>query len=140
MYEDDNLPELNKKFWTPYINLQSSVNYKKLAISLFYPFVFRETTLRGYSTGASDSNISASYRLNNSWTVTGMIRQLSPKSFKSEIFGDGFSEIYYTNNTERYFRFVFGVRYNFQKGKQQNDRQKKVKNYNDEAAVDAKSY
>jgi hypothetical protein len=140
MYEDDNLPELNKNYWTPYMNLQSSVNYKKLAVSLYYPFIFRLTTLRGYSTGVEDSSITASYRLNNSWTVTGMIRQLSPKSYKSETFGDGFSEIYYTKQTDRYFRFVIGVVYRFQKGEQQNARQKNVKSYNDGAAVGAQSY
>jgi hypothetical protein len=140
MYEDDTLPQLNKNYWTPFIWLQSSINYKKMSLSLFYPVVFRITTLTGYSTSAGDSNINALYRLNKSWTVIGMIRYLAPMRFKTETFGDGFSEIYYNNMTDRYFRFIFGVRYNFQKGKQQNDRRKNIKNYNDEAEVGVKSY
>jgi outer membrane receptor protein involved in Fe transport len=42
MYEDDNVLQLNKNFWTPYTYLQSNLNYKKLAVYLYYPFFFRQ--------------------------------------------------------------------------------------------------
>jgi hypothetical protein len=140
MYEDDNVQQLNKNFWTPYLNFYSSVNYKKLAVSMYYTVYFREKTLTGYSTGSGDSNIYASYRLNNSWTLIGMIRQLSPLRFKTETFVDGFSEVFYSNMHDRYLKVILGIRYNFQKGKQQQNRQKRVKNYNDKVNIETKSY
>jgi hypothetical protein len=39
-----------------------------------------------------------------------------------------------------YLRFIFGFRYNFQKGKQQNNKQKKGKNYDDNAKISVESY
>jgi hypothetical protein len=140
MYEDDNVSRLNKKFWTPEMWLQSNVNYKRFSLSVFHYFSFRQATLTGYTKFTGESYINASYRLNNSWSLTGMLRYLKPLRFKTETFGDGFSEIYYSNMTDRYLRVIFGVRYNFQKGKQQQNRQKNVKNYNDKADVEAKSY
>jgi hypothetical protein len=142
MYEDNNIPRLNKNFWTPAMWLQSNVNYKRLYVSVLHYFSFRQATLTGYTkySGMGESSISVSYRLNNSWSLTGMLRYLEPVRFKTETFGDGFSEIYYENITDRYFRVLFGFNYNFQKGKQQQYRQKKVKNYNDEVNIEAKSY
>jgi outer membrane receptor protein involved in Fe transport len=140
MYKDDNMPSLNKNFWRPYVQITSNANYKRLSLYLRYFPRFRVATLTGFSRYAEESSLDASYRFNNSWTITGMMRYLTPSSSKRETIGDGFSETYYNNITARYFRFIFGIRYNFQKGKQQKSRQKKVKNYNDETYINVESY
>jgi outer membrane receptor protein involved in Fe transport len=140
MYEDDNVARLNKKFWTYSAWLSANINYKKLSLIFNAPVNFRNVSLTGYASYTTESSINASYRLNNSWSVTGMLRYLVPTRYKIETFGDGFTEIYYSDMTDRYLRFMLGIRYSFQKGKQQQYRQKNVKNYDDEAKVEVRSY
>jgi hypothetical protein len=140
MYEDDNLSQLNKNFWTPQASLHSNVNYKKMSLSLFYPIAFRVAMPTGYTTMYSESGVIASYRPNNAWTITGIIRYLTSIHNKTETFGNGFSEIYYRNMHDRYLRFILGISYYFQKGNQQNSKQKKGKSYDDKVDVEAKSY
>ncbi|MDR1169639.1 MAG: TonB-dependent receptor [Prevotellaceae bacterium] len=140
MYEDDNIPRLNKNFWTYSAWLSSSVNYKRLSLMFNAPVSFRNASLTGYALYTTESSINASYRLNNSWSVTGMFRYLTPTRYKTETFGDGFTEIYDSKTSDRYLRFILGIRYSFQKGKQQQYRQRNVKNYDDEASVGVRSY
>jgi hypothetical protein len=129
--EDDNQPLFHKNFWRYKLRLSSNVNYKNLSLFIQYAHPFRNATMYGYNRYTPESNVNASYRLNNSWTIIGVLRYLRPVRNKLETYMNGFTEIYRSHLTERYFCTMIGIRYSFQTGKQQQHRQKKVKNYND---------
>jgi hypothetical protein len=135
MYEnndpDDNQWLFHKNFWQYSLWASSNVNYKKWNVSVQYGHPFRNGTLYGYNKGACESAVNVSYLLNKSWNIVGVLRYLTPLSGGSETFGNDFTEIYHYKQADRYLRVMLGVRYNFQTGKQQQYRQKKVKYYDD---------
>jgi hypothetical protein len=136
MYEntdptEDNQPLFHKNFWWYNLWLSSNVNYKNLYLSIQYNHPFRNATMYGYEVYMAESSVDASYRLNNSWTVAGVLRYLRPLRGESETYRNGFTEIYRSNFTDRYLCTMIGIRYSFQTGKQQQYRQKKIKNYDD---------
>jgi hypothetical protein len=140
IYEDDNQTQLNKKYWYPEITLQSMVNYDKWYVYLYYPINFRTPTLTGYSMNLIESWINASYRINKSWSATLGIRYLNPLKYKHETYTADFSEVYANHKVQRYFRFLIGFRYVFQKGKQMGYQQKNIKGYDDEVDINTQIY
>jgi hypothetical protein len=136
MYEHNSTNEddqflFHKNFRQYSLGLSSNVNYKNLYLSVKYSHPFRRATLYGYEKFMAENNVDASYRLNNSWNISGILRYFTPSRYESESYGNSYSEVFYNNNVDRYLCFLIGVRYSFQTGKQQQYRQKKVKNYDD---------
>jgi hypothetical protein len=139
-YSDANQKQFNKKFLSPTLGLQSMVNYNRLFAYLHFPVNFRTPTLTGYSFVTYESWFNASYRLNKGWSVTAGIRYLSPVIYKNETYTEQLSEVYNDHKTTRYFRFLIGIQYNFQKGKQKNYKQKNIQEYDDEINIETKIY
>jgi hypothetical protein len=121
----------HENFWQHTLWASTNVNYKKMSLSATYGHPFRNSTLHGYTKGNWESEVQVMYRLNNSWNILGALRYLTPLKSKIETYSNGFSEIYSSHMADRYLCVMLGIRYNFQKGKQQQYRQKKVKNYED---------
>jgi hypothetical protein len=140
-YKDKNRLQLNKNFWVPSLFwLQNMVNYKKMSVNLFYMPYLRIATLTGYNSYGGETQLTANYMLNSSWSLNASVRYLFPIKLKSETYNGVFSEVYYNNKTERYMRVILGVRYSFRKGKQQDYRQKKSKQYDDNIDIETKKY
>ncbi|MCL2652071.1 MAG: hypothetical protein FWD60_13750, partial [Candidatus Azobacteroides sp.] len=72
-------------------------------------------------------------RLNKSWVIQLGIRYLTPYTFKSETYAIDYSEIICNHEKDRFMVFLIGFDYDFQKGIQQKQQQKKSKQYNDNA-------
>lgn len=140
IYEDRNQPQLNKQFWTPSLWVMSMFNYKTFSVNFSYFPYFRTPTLTGYLKIGGESNLTANYNLNQSWSLMAGIRYLFPMTYKIETYTDGYSEIYDDNMTERYFRILVGARYNFQSGKQKGYKQKRSKSYDDNLDINTQVY
>jgi hypothetical protein len=140
IYSDAHQEQFNKKFWSPSLGLQSMLNYNRLFAYLYFPINFRTQTLTGYSFVTYESWVNASYRLNKGWSVTAGIRYLSPVIYKTETYREHFSEIHTDHKTTRYFRFLVGIQYNFQRGKQKDYKQKNIQEYDDEVNIGTKVY
>jgi hypothetical protein len=122
---------LNKKYTSYSAGFDNSINYKSLSVYFSYFPSIRNSTLTGYLKKAEYSNLSISCR-RNSWTFAMMTYCLfSPVREITETYSDGYSQIYSQNDRNRRFRLTLKVSYFFQKGKQQADKQKRSRQYDE---------
>ena len=142
IFEDPNQKQFNKRYWQPDIWLSGWYCYKRFSFNLNgIPLKIRIPTLTGYSSYTGDSQLQVSYRLNNNWSVNGSARYLfMPLKYEGVTRTDGYSEVHHTTSTDRYWRFMIGMNYNFRKGKQKGYMQKRSKTYEDEVNLGKKVY
>ncbi len=140
MYEDDQVAQFNKNFWSASLWVMSMVNYKKVSANFSYFPFFRTPTLTGYEKPASESSIQVSYMLNPTISFTAGFRYLVPVKFKLETYTDNYKEITKENKVDRSWRFMLGININLQKGQYKNRPQKSSKQYYDNTSIDVKSY
>lgn len=139
-YEDDQLAQFNKDFWSASLWLMSMVNYKKVSANFSYFPNFRTPTLTGYSTISSQSSLQVSYRLNPAISLMVGVRNLVPLKYKFEIYQDNYNEITKENMKDCFWRFMIGFSINFQKGKYKQRPWKTLKQYNDSRVIDINAY
>ncbi len=140
MYEDDQVAQFNKNFWSASLWVMSMVNYKKISANFSYFPFFRTPTLTGYEKPASESSIQVSYMLNPTISFTAGFRYLVPLKSKMETYTETYTEILKENKIDRSWRFMVGININLQKGQYKHRPQKSVKQYNDNTSIDVKSY
>jgi hypothetical protein len=142
MFEDPQQKQFNRNYWEPNIFLFSWYNYKRWSVSLNgIPVKIRLPNMTGYTTYINDSQLEVSYRINDSWSLSGGARYLA---VAMENLGstrtDGYSEFYRDTKTDRHWRVLLGVNYRFQKGKQKGYKQKSSKSYEDEVSRSKEVY
>jgi hypothetical protein len=140
MYEDENENQFNKKFWVPFLGAESSANYKKLGISLYYYPAFQTPTLTGFEKGYSQSALSANYNLNQTFSLFGGFRYLFPMTYRAETYADNYREITNDRMLERSWQLLLGGRINLQQGKQRAWRQRLVRQFNDDMNIDVQRF
>ncbi|MDR1170809.1 MAG: outer membrane beta-barrel family protein, partial [Prevotellaceae bacterium] len=129
---------LNKKYTSYSAWFDNSIKYKSLSVYFSYFPSIKNPTLTGYYKRDEYSNLTVSYRPNR-WTFAIQTYcMFSPGIKTTETYSDGFSQIYTQNNRNQHLRVTLRVGYYLQKGKQQADKQKRSKQYNDEIRIDTK--
>ncbi len=140
MYEDDQVAQFNKNFWSASLWMMSMVNYKKVSANFSYFPFFRTPTLTGYSTVGSESSLQVSYMLNPTISLIAGFRYLIPLKYKLETYQDDYTEITKEHMTDRSWRFMVGFNINLQKGKYKQRPRKVSKQYNDSRVIDINAY
>lgn len=140
MYEDEEVEQFNKNFWSASFWAMTMLNYKKFSANFScFPF-FRTPTLTGYTKVGTESSIRASYMLNQTISFTAGFRYLIPLKYKSETYTNDYTDVTVDKMTDRSWRFMVGVNISLQKGKSKNRPQKSAKRYNDSRTISIQNY